>query len=150
MWEAEPKHLEPLCLEALSALPLHGAQRGGGSCLTDVTCTRLRALNARGMQAANLSDCITVPARLDHLLVSVKGAAGRTSGGVLQYMMTGRKEKKRRSLLLSVTFFVCAYIAVLMLNLTEVACHCRPAGVPLPFAAAESGFNLLHVHFKGM
>lgn len=61
-----------------------------------MTCTRLRALNARGMQAANLSDCITVPARLDHLLVSVKGAAaGRTSGGVLQYTMTGREGGKK-------------------------------------------------------
>lgn len=68
MWEAEPKHLEPLCLEALSALRSPTAWSSEGELLTDVTCTRLPALNARGMQAAILSDCITVPARLDHLL----------------------------------------------------------------------------------
>lgn len=114
-WSPSAWRRSPLshCME------LRGGGGGGGGCLTDVTCTRLRALNARGMQAANLSDCITVPARLDHLLVSVKGAAGRTSGGVLQYMMTGRKRKKKKKELAIVSdFFLCAYIAVLMLNLT--------------------------------
>lgn len=78
-----------------------------GELLTDVTCARLRALNARGMQAAKSVGLYKCPGTSGSFAVSVKGAAGRTSGGVLQYVVTGGKEKKKAPAIV-IDFMLCS------------------------------------------